>query len=205
MTSCIVLPNLYLDTATHLSYLVIFLLPALGGHVVPIPEEIILLLAGYLAGVEVNNIYLTMVVAFLGVLAGDNVLFWLSRHGSHFVDRLKNKLPISAVTSFERHLQNHLGKTIFCGRFIIGLRFLSPVLAGSHRVPWRTFQFYNLLASLIYVPLLVFSGYYFHEHVAALITKVAAVRHLLMIIVGIVLTLAITHLAKRAFFSKASV
>lgn len=195
-------PQTLVDYSTHLSYLVIFLLPALGGHVVPIPEEIILLLAGYLAGVEVNNIYLTMIVAFLGVLAGDNVLFWLSRHGSHLVDRLKNKLPISAVTSFERHLQNHLGKTIFCGRFIIGLRFLSPVLAGSHRVPWRTFQFYNLLASLIYVPLLVFLGYYFHEQVTVLVIKVAAIRHLLMIVFGIILTLTITHLAKRVFFSK---
>ena len=141
-------PQTYFDYSTHFSYLLIFLLPALGGHVIPIPEEVVLLLAGYLAGEAVNNLYLTMAVAFAGVLTGDNVLFWLSRKGSHIVNKLKNKLPARIVNKYQNMIQTHLRKTIFLGRFVVGLRFLSPILAGSNRVPWTTFQFYNLLSSL---------------------------------------------------------
>ena len=104
-------PQTYIDYSTHLSYLLIFIFPALGGHLIPIPEEVVLLLAGYLAGEAVNNVYLTTLVAFLGVIAGDNVLFWLSRHGNHTVDRLKQKLPPRLVLKFEQHMQNHLRKT----------------------------------------------------------------------------------------------
>lgn len=190
-------PQTYLDYSTHLSYLLIFILPALGGHLIPIPEEVILLLAGYLAGEAINNVYLTILVAILGVLVGDNILFWLSRRGSHIIDRLKQKLSPVIVQRFEYHLKNHLRKTIFLGRFVIGLRFLSPVLSGSHGVPWKTFQLYNLLGSLIYVPLLVFLGYHFHDDAAPLITKIVFARHVIVIVLASVLTILITRWVKR--------
>ncbi len=190
-------PQTYIDYSTHLSYLLIFIFPALGGHLIPIPEEVILLLAGYLAGEAVNNVYLTTLVALLGVLTGDNVLFWLSRRGSHLIERLKQKLPARLVEKFEEYRQKNLRKTIFLGRFVIGLRFLSPVLSGSHGVPWKTFQLYNLLGSLIYVPLLVFLGYHFHDDALPLITKIVVARHIIVIILASILTLLISSWVKR--------
>lgn len=197
-------PDQYLSYSTHISYLIIFLMPALGGHIIPIPEEVVLLLAGYLAGAEVNNIYLTILVALAGVLVGDNLMYWLSYRGSHFLDRFKNRLSVETLNRFQDHLHTHMRKTIFLGRFIVGLRFLSPITAGSNKVPWKIFQFYNALGALIYVPLLVLLGYRFHYQIAAVIDKIVYVRHIIVLILAAILTFIITKLVHHYFFKNNS-
>ena len=162
------------------SYIGIFILVALCGYIIPIPEEILLLLIGYIAGVGLINVYIALIPAALGVLAGDNILYWLSRYkGSKLIDKLKHKVRKNELMKYRHLMKRHIGKTIFILRFIVGLRFFSPFLAGSMKIKWKIFQFYNLLAVLIYVPIMTFLGYHFYNKLALVITEVEIVRHLL--------------------------
>ena len=75
--------------AENLSYLGTFIVMALSGTLVPVPEEIMLLLIGYASGTGLSNIYLTFAAAALGVMVGDSVLFFLSLKGNKFVSKSK--------------------------------------------------------------------------------------------------------------------
>ena len=162
------------------SYFGIFALIALSGYIIPIPEEILLLLTGYLAGIGVNNIYIALAAAILGILAGDNILFWLSRYkGSKIIDRLRHKVRKNEINKYRHLMKKHIGKTIFIARFIVGLRFFGPFLAGSMKIKWKAFQFYNLIAVLVYAPIILFLGYHFHNRLALIITQVEIARHLI--------------------------
>ena len=164
------------------SYLGIFVLIALSGYILPVPEEILLLLTGYIAALHLNNIYIALATAILGVLTGDNILFWLSRYkGSRVIDKLKHKIRKNELNRYRHLMKKHIGKTIFIARFIVGLRFFGPFLAGSMRIKWRIFQLYNLIAVLIYAPIIVFLGFHFHNRLAMIITQVEIARHLMFL------------------------
>ena len=177
----------FINYLENFSYIGIFILILLSGYLIPVPEEISLLLVGYIVGFGFNNIYAAMIASILGVLAGDNIIFWLSKYkGSRLINRLNNRLKRkirkNEIAKYRHLMKKHIGKTIFILRFIVGLRFFAPFLAGSMKVKWKKFQFYNLLAVIIYVPMLVLLGYFFHNRLAQIITEVEIARHLFFLL-----------------------
>lgn len=193
----------FVNYLEHFSYLGIFIFVLLSGYLIPIPEEVLLLLVGYIGGLGINNVYMGMIVAMLGVLAGDNVLFWLSKYkGSKLVDRLKYKIRKSELIKYRQLMKKHIGKTIFIVRFIVGLRFFGPFLAGSMKVGWKTFQLYNLLAVVVYVPIIVFLGFHFHNQLASIITKLEIARHLVFFFFLLIVGYLINRFINKRFLVK---
>ncbi len=80
-------------------------------------------------------------------------------------------------------MMRHSGKGIFALRFVVGLRFFAPLLAGSLKIKWEKFFFYNLMALFVYVPLIIFLGYHFHNNLLAIISGVELVRHVIFAVV----------------------
>jgi membrane protein DedA with SNARE-associated domain len=167
----------------HFSYLGVFLFVALSGFIIPLPEEVTLLLVGYLSATGLLNSYLALAVCIIGILAGDNLLFFLSRKSKL---KIIKKLNSKVKKKFSRHyliiLNRNIGKAVFLMRFMVGLRFFGPLLAGQSKAKWSVFQFYNLLAALIYVPLIFFLGYHFHSKLTLIVTEVEFARHLISIL-----------------------
>ncbi len=191
--------SIYLE---HISYFGTFILMALSGHLVPIPEEIILLLVGYASGIGLSNVYITAVFSMLGVIAGDSLIFYLSRHGNHYVEKLKNRIAPQKIAKYERMMNAHAGKTIFLSRFIVGLRFLSPLLAGMLKVKWRIFLVCDIPAIIIYVSFFIFLGYHFNTDIARMITEVKLARHIIFILLIIVVGLLLSYWAGKKFLRK---
>lgn len=189
----------YLDA---FSYLGIFVLLLLSGYIIPVPEEIILLLVGYMASAGYFGLAGAIIISIIAVLAGDNIIYRLSSHGSRWVHRLKCRLRHKKLRAYEKLMKNHVGKTVFLSRFVVGLRFLGPLLAGSMKIRWRTFQVFNLIAILIYVPLLVLIGYFFHSQLAAIITRVELARHVVFVLIAIMVALAISWVVNRLYIAK---
>ena len=193
----------FINYLEQFSYLGIFILVALSGYIIPVPEEVLLLLVGYISGVGLNNVYIASLASIIGVLMGDNILFWLSRYkGSKLIDKLKRKVRKNEVMKYRNLMKQHIGKTIFILRFIVGLRFFGPFLAGSLKVRWKTFQLYNFLAVLIYVPIIVFLGFHFHKQLALLITEFEIIRHLIFLIFLAVLGYLISIFIHKKFLTK---
>src|SRR6185295_9191699 len=68
----------YLEQSTYAAALVLLLAAGIG---VPIPEDIPLLLSGYLSRKGIMRLPVAIPVCFAGVLLGDAALFLLARHG----------------------------------------------------------------------------------------------------------------------------
>jgi len=128
----------------------------------PIPSELILPLAGALAGSGDMNVVLLVATATLGAYVGALVLYWLGAVlGLERSIRWLSKLPLvdredfdSAAGWFHRHGRS----AVFFGRFIPGVRSLISLPAGADRMPLVTFSLFTIIGSGLWNTLLIGLG-----------------------------------------------
>ncbi|PJJ71839.1 membrane protein DedA with SNARE-associated domain [Diaminobutyricimonas aerilata] len=128
----------------------------------PIPSEVILPLAGFLASQGRMNFVLVLVTATLGGFIGALLLYWLGRVvGEERSVRLLSKLPLVDREDFEKAagwLHRHGRSAVFFGRLIPGVRSLISLPAGSTRMPLVTFTIFTVAGTLVWNGLLVGLG-----------------------------------------------
>jgi len=171
--------NLFYGYLAHLTYLGIFLLLGVSGLFVPIPEEVVLLIIGYGAAAGAVKLAPAMIVGFLSMLIGDFAVYSLSKRKSAAIAKLGERVRVRDVGKYKAMILRHPGRSVFLLRFAIGLRFLSLIMAGTLEIPARIFLAADGLALIIYTPLLVLLGYYFHDKFTLIITETMFARHLI--------------------------
>ncbi|MBA8989746.1 membrane protein DedA with SNARE-associated domain [Curtobacterium pusillum] len=128
----------------------------------PIPSEVILPLAGFLAGAGRMNLAVVLVLATLGSYLGALVLYWLGAAiGFERTVRWLGKLPLvdeddfrTAADWFHRHGRS----AVFFGRFVPIVRSLISLPAGADRMSLGTFSLFTIIASGIWNSALVLLG-----------------------------------------------
>ncbi len=143
----------------------------LCGFGLPVPEDITLLICGYLTyrpmpdGTPRPHVHIiaSLLIGLAGVVIGDSTMFTLGRK---FGQGLRGVRPFSYVLGHgrlehtEEFLQSHGPKVLFTARFTPGLRSVVFFSSGVLKIPFKTFLFYDGLAALLSVPLLVLSSWY---------------------------------------------
>lgn len=129
----------------------------------PIPSEVILPLAGYLAKQGSLNLILVFATSTLGAYAGALFLYWLgARLGLERSIRGLAKLPLVDREDFEHAagwFRRHGRSSIFFGRLLPGVRSLISLPAGASAMPLGTFTLYTLAGSGLWNGALVGLGY----------------------------------------------
>src|SRR5438067_603172 len=110
----------------------------------PIPEEISLLVLGYLSAQGIFNPVVAGIFSLIPFLMVDSVYFWLAKKGSSFIKKRLRGLA-SVMNPYKNKLRNHFPKTMFVLCFIPRMRLFTPVLAVSVRVPYKKFLSYDAL------------------------------------------------------------
>ncbi|HKF30344.1 MAG TPA: DedA family protein [Candidatus Binataceae bacterium] len=176
----------------HFTYLGLFVVLLLCGMGLPMPEDIALLAGGFLVHRGVTRYPITLAVALLGVVAGDNSLFFLGRRfGTGLVryfglNRPGSQAQINRIRAFMRR---HGHRAIFYARFLAGLRALIYLTAGSFGVTPLRFLAYDLLGAIISVPIVVSIGYLFGGQLEVVVHYLGGFERLLWVVA--VLSLAI--------------
>jgi len=168
---------------------------------IPIPEEIMLLISGYLTGVGTFNYLITAGLFISGMFISDMVLFYLSSRGNKYVIKLKNKIGGERFLKNEDFIKKHIKKIIFFSRFLVYIRFIGPVLSGGVKTKWSTFLFYDFIALVIYVPMVLFIGKYFHKNISAVINGVADGKNIILIVIGIFTLVILIKFINKKFMS----
>jgi len=157
--------------SAHLIYVVLFFLLFLCGIGFPMAEELVLLAGGVLVASKILNPFLMFLSTFLGVIVGDVLLFWLGRGlaarlatSMYFTRWLSPRRVARGAAFFLRHGST----TVFLARFIPGLRAPTFFLAGTMQMPFWRFTGMDVLAGLIFVPLICGLGYLFADQFDAL-------------------------------------
>jgi len=129
----------------------------------PIPSEVILPLAGYLAKQGALNLLLVFATSTLGAYLGALMLFWLgARLGLERSIRWLSKLPLVDREDFEHAagwFRRHGRSSIFFGRLLPGVRSLISLPAGAAAMPVGTFSLFTLAGSGLWNGALIGLGY----------------------------------------------
>ncbi|MWJ88307.1 DedA family protein [Clavibacter michiganensis subsp. michiganensis] len=117
----------------------------------PIPSEVVLPLAGFVAATGRMNLVLVIVASTLGAYLGALLLYWLGRRaGEERTIRVLAKLPLVERHDFEvaaAWFHRHGRSAVFFGRLVPGVRSLISLPAGAAGMPIGQFSFYTIAGS----------------------------------------------------------
>lgn len=159
-----------------MAYLGIFAILVACGLGVPLPEDISLILGGYLAGRGQADLGLMMFTGFAGILVGDSVIFAIGRRYGSRIGRSPGKGFFGRIVTPEKRLKveqmfaKHGEKVVCAARFMPGVRAVTFFTAGSAGMKYSHFIFWDGLAALLSAPVFVYGGYYFAENLERLIS-----------------------------------
>lgn len=148
------------------SYLIVFAAATLESAAfigLVVPGDTICLLAGFLASTYVLELPETIVVAAVGAALGDSIGYemgrrlghpWLQRHGARF------GVNPARLRRVEELFAEHGGKAVFLARFVAFLRSTAPFVAGSSRMPYGRFLFFNAAGAVLWATGVVLLGYF---------------------------------------------
>ncbi len=176
------LVSAYIEHFTYAGLFGVLLLCGLG---LPLPEDIALLAGGFLVHRGITHFPQTLAVSFLGVIVGDNSLFYLGRRfGTGLISYFRLGRPSSHVQidRLKNFMERYGNRAIFYARFLAGLRALVYLTAGSLGVSPGRFVFYDMLGALISVPIVVSIGYLFGAQIEAFSHYLGGLEHLLWVV-----------------------
>jgi membrane protein DedA with SNARE-associated domain len=132
----------------------------------PIPSEVVMPLAGFLAADGRFSLPLVILVGTVGSVAGATLWYWVGLHVGEarlrrFAERHGRWLTISPgdVDRAGEWFREHGAWAVFLGRMLPGLRTLISVPAGVARMPLGPFLAYTTAGSVIWIGGLALLGY----------------------------------------------
>lgn len=167
-----------------------FVLLLACGFGLPMPEDIILISGGILAQRENASLWPSFLVAYVGVIMGDSIMYFLGyRYGHRLLDTRFGRmmLPPARRVKVEKVFQKYGRWTVLGGRFAAGIRAGVFLTAGTMRVPYRIFFICDTIAALASVPLFILLGYKFSQNIDRLFELLEQGK----VYVGIALALAL--------------
>ncbi|WP_433687095.1 DedA family protein [Micromonospora carbonacea] len=139
------------------------LLVALESIIPPIPSEIVLAMAGYLASQGQFNVVLIVVAATVGSLLGALALYWLGAAlGEERLKRWLDHIPLvdrDDLEKADRWFERHGRWAVLIGRVVPVVRSLVSVPAGADRMPLGEFVLLTTLGSGVWNALIVGAGF----------------------------------------------
>lgn len=155
-----------IDFVSRTGAFAVFLLSLLETVFPPIPSELIMPLAGYLASRGDMTLTGAIVAGTLGSVLGALMLYWLGRRYGRrrlleFADRHGRWLTLSRhdIERSSEWFSRHGTWAVFVCRLIPGLRSLISIPAGIQSMPLLVFLLVTVLGSAIWTGLLVYLGY----------------------------------------------
>ena len=157
----------FMPWLTHYGSVAIFFWFTLGIFALPIPEESLLLLLGFLIAKGKLTFFPSLIAAYAGSCCGITGSYGLGIATGHFLSQtwgryigLTEKRYQLAHNWFER-----VGKwALVIGYFIPGVRHLTGYVAGALKLPFRYFVLFAYSGAGLWVSLFMGAGYILHNH-----------------------------------------
>ncbi len=161
-----------LDTFGSMGYTGVAVLMAVESTIIPLPSELIIPPAAYLAYQGKLNIYLVILAGGIGSLVGASINYLvallLGRTILHsFVKHKYAKyllLSEEKLVKSEKFFNKHGNSSIFFGRLVPVIRHLISIPAGIAKMNYFNFALYTLIGSLLWSAVLGALGFYFGKY-----------------------------------------
>jgi len=176
---------------THgLGYLGIVVLMAIESSFLPLPSEVIIPPAAWLASTGQFNIFLIVIFGVIGSVIGASINYvismWLGRLVIYKLSDHKvahffriNRHQVEKAEAFFLKDANY---STFIGRLIPVIRHLISIPAGFSKMPFGKFIIFTFLGSLVWVSILAALGYFAGANQALLASYFTEIKWGLLII-----------------------
>jgi membrane protein DedA with SNARE-associated domain len=171
-------------------YPVVFALIMLESTLVPIPSELVMPFAGFMAWKGEFSLPVILVINSLGALVGSGICYWIGVVGGKpFLVKYGKYFLVSQheIARTEAFFARHGKKTILIGRFLPVIRHIISVPAGIARMPLPGFFLQTFLGATIWGGVLIVLGYYVGANWEVLSSTLKRVDH----VIGAILVLAL--------------
>lgn len=161
------LNQIIIDLIESTGYLGIFLAMLVEGIFTPIPSELIMPFAGYVAYTGELNFFLVILVGSLGAVIGSSVAYMLALWlGRPLVDRFGVffGLDEEKMASAERWFKRWGVWGIFIGHSLPGIRSVISFPAGLSKMDRKKFVMFTFSGALVWNTVLVTAGYLLGEN-----------------------------------------
>lgn len=155
------LTALVIHTISTLGYAGVGFLMALQTVAIPIPSEVILPFAGYLASLGRFNIWLIALCGGLGSCIGSSLAYYIGYKGGRpLVEKYGKMILISAddLQMTESFFAKYEAWAIFFGQLLPVVRSFIAFPAGVAKAGYRKFLFYTFAGSFIWSLVLAYIG-----------------------------------------------
>ena len=181
-----------------------FLVLLLCGLGLPVPEDVVLVAAGALGQIDGRGWMEVSVLMYAGVMLGDSTIFIAGRYfgaqlrrSRWFQRYFSEKKQAKVEDLFDRYHS----WVLFVGRFLPGLRAPIFFTAGSTRVRFWKFFFFDGLAALISVPFFVWLGHWlwlkFKDDIANLDRALSRTQTYTMVVAAVILIVAVVFVVRK--------
>ena len=133
--------------------------------------EIFFLSGSILAGMDILNIWLVMLVLYSGGILGDNISYLLGRkYGLAFYSKLKNVRFLSKIINRSnlkrgvKFFKKYGAVSVFFGRLLGPVSWITPFVVGTYKLEYRKFLPYEIMGALIGIGQFIIVGYFFGRH-----------------------------------------
>lgn len=184
------LTELLSGTQGTVAYAAVFGILLLCGFGLPLPEDVSLILGGFLAYQGAVSLYPMMAVCFLGIVIGDSTIFAAGRRVG------RNHKPGGLIARFitpeklaqvEKLFAERGERIVMVARFLPGVRAAVFFTAGASGIRYGRFILFDGLAALLSAPMFVFCGYHFGGEIESFIQTARRAQGAVFVIVACIL------------------
>ncbi len=142
-------------------YLVVVLISWLENVVPPIPGDVLIIFAGYLAAVGPLNLFLVILLSTIGGTVGFMCMYCIGYYGGPKMLQLRSMrwVPAESVERIEKWIHSRGYLIIAANRFLTGTRTVISFMVGMNRLNVVPVGLLALLSSALWVTLIAILGY----------------------------------------------
>src|ERR1035437_8526658 len=148
-------------------YFGVFVLMVLNSMAIPIPSEVTLPFAGFLANQGSLVLILVIITGILGDLVGSIIGYSIGYflEENLLLSLIKKYGKLILVTEHDYHkvttwIKKYGAPVVFIGKMLPGVKSFTAVAAGITEVKFVKFIISNVLAALVYVSFVTYVGFY---------------------------------------------
>lgn len=195
-----------LNLFSGMGYTGITVLMAIESSFIPLPSELIIPPAGYLANLGKMNFLLIILAGTFGSLLGALFNYYLAKHlGSPLIHKLARSswakfffITPEKLAASEQYFRDKGHISTFVGRLIPVIRHLISIPAGLSKMPIGEFILYTVLGASVWCTVLATLGWFFGANEELLKEH----YHQISIAGGFILLIFIVYLIWKKYYAK---
>jgi len=189
-----------IDLINGTGYLGIFLAMLIEGVFTPLPSELIMPFAGYVASTGELDFFLVILIGSLGAVLGSFIAYLLAYHlGRPLIDRYGRffGLDQAKMDAAERWFKRWGVWGIFIGHSLPGIRSIISFPAGLSKMDRPKFVVFTFFGALVWNTVLVSAGYALGEDWIQFWESTGGLEYILLGALGVALVVYLLYNRRR--------